>query len=111
MFKSKSKEIARLKKECDIRDHVIEKLKEDIKDLTRNHTKLNEDLEEARRIIEEYRCLDAATPSDCKRGEWCKACEFKKEIHTRYGFFGTGTMTSYFCGKAESCQNFVQEKI
>lgn len=52
-------------------------------------------------------------PEGCKKGPWCKACEFVKEF-THYEHFMTGSVpiaTGYVCGKGESCVNFVQKKI
>lgn len=68
--------------------------------------KTEEKLKEAREIIDQYRTLSDATPSDCKRGAWCKACEFVKPMRT---YSGLVFREEYFCGKAESCKNFVQK--
>lgn len=65
------------------------------------------ELKEAREIIERYRVLDDAAPVDCKRGPWCKACEFVKPMRTYHGMI---SREDYFCGKAESCKNFVQKE-
>ena len=108
MFGRKAKEIKRLKQDCDKRDFIINSLQEDIKDLQRDYTELNDKLAEAKQIIEKYRALDDATPSDCKRGSWCKGCEFNKEI-IEYDLYGRHQL-SCFCGKVESCSNFVQKK-
>ena len=56
--------------------------------------------------------MDILTPDDCKRGEWCKACEFVNVYHVpslyTLGYEITAT-SIYTCGKGESCKNFVQK--
>ena len=58
--------------------------------------------------LEEFTRLSDGTPDDCKRGPWCGACEFSKVMHISYGRFGYQNV--YFCGKGESCSNFIQKK-
>lgn len=71
-----------------------------------------EELEsEITRLSDRMRAFFAAedgTPDDCKRGEWCKACEFHKALHIPHGHWGYDTV--YFCGKGDSCPNFVQKE-
>lgn len=65
-------------------------------------------LNDAKRIIQEYWELDDATPEDCKRGTWCEACEFATNIRVD-NIFGSFRKV-YFCGKGESCKNFIQKE-
>lgn len=97
-------------KMLDDRDVELNFIVKERDELRKELTNTEKKLEEAREIIDQYRCLDDATPSDCKRGEWCKGCGFNKEIISRDRIWG-GTKISYFCGKAESCSNFVQKEI
>ena len=53
-------------------------------------------------------------PEGCKKGPWCKACEFVKTFtyyDFTYSMIGSVPIaTGYACGKGESCVNFVQKK-
>lgn len=77
-----------------------EQLKNDICELRseRDHLKLK---------LSTAVTLHESTPEDCKRGKWCEACEFAKEFHYSSGWVNR---TGYFCGKGESCNNFIQKK-
>lgn len=109
MFKNKKllEEIRLLKLEVSEREAVIDKLRELTKEKDDKLVEMETQLYEARQIIEKYRCLDEATPKDCKRGSYCQACSFNKEITVRDRY---GTRVTYFCSKAESCKNFVQKE-
>lgn len=105
MFKSKRKIIKELKAELEEKESIIAPLQA-------NCIKRDEELVEAKREIErlktrleDYIGLDDATPSDCKRGKWCAGCEFAKMVFAADGFV---VKEVYFCGKGESCQNFVK---
>ena len=60
--------------------------------------------------------LDLNTaPEGCKPGPYCKACEFSKNYPYFYHNDTIGPYLShpniiYTCGKAETCQNFVEMK-
>lgn len=58
--------------------------------------------------VREYRTLRDDTPIDCKRGTWCKGCEFGKQVLYRDGRFDMAV--DYFCGRGEACPNFVQKQ-
>lgn len=64
--------------------------------------------------INEFRKLNDAMPPDCKRGPWCKACEFVKEVKVfrplEPGKPACIVETLHVCGKGESCNNFVQKE-
>lgn len=64
--------------------------------------------------LDEISRVSDNTPEDCKRGHWCMACEFGKVYHYLESFdFSTSIKTRnqiYVCGKAESCQHFVQKE-
>ena len=66
------------------------------------------DLKRAYEDIDKLCAINSHTPSDCKTGEWCRACAFVKEYKfvPRYG----SVVIKYYCGKAESCNNFVENK-
>lgn len=91
----------------DDRDVELNFIVKERDELRKELTNTEKKLEETRQIINQYRTLDDATPSDCKRGSWCKGCEFVKTIFERNGRIYSET---YFCGKAESCKNFVQKE-
>lgn len=111
MFRRKeSEEVRLLKLEVSQREALIEKLQANYLRIDQEKTELEKALEEARKIINEYVVLGEATPSDCKRGEWCRGCEFSKPVTHSAGIFG-GIQHTYFCGKAESCKNFVQKEF
>lgn len=102
------KTIKNLQERIELRDLQIKNL---VKELAEAKDKLAETekaLRETHKIISEYTILGDATPADCKRGEWCRGCEFAKHITFR-SIFG-GLQETYFCGKAESCSNFVQKE-
>lgn len=76
----------------------IEELVDKNENLESKIEKLNNDLDEITSDIN-------TTPEDCKRGEWCEACEFAKfySITNNYHY-----STKCTCGKAEVCKNFVE---
>lgn len=52
----------------------------------------------------------SATPPDCTRGEWCRACTFEKaHIVRRHDGYNARLDVIRYCGKAMACQNFVQK--
>lgn len=56
--------------------------------------------------FEEISKLQDSIPSDCKLGNYCRACEFSEEIHIRKGL---GAITINMCKKGCICQNFCQK--
>lgn len=100
MFISKRKIINELKQALHEKDEVLAKAE---KELVRKE----EELAKVTKERDEFARLHDATPSDCKRGTWCEACEFAKKYALHKGVW---TKEYYFCGKAESCSNFVQKE-
>lgn len=89
-------------------------LSEEIKALKSHNATLSDEvqnqgikIDELEAKLEEFRKLDDATPNDCKRGRWCSSCKFRREMFEK---IGCNWRTVYFCGKAKSCSNFVQEE-
>lgn len=58
------------------------------------------------RKFEKIADLKDSTPADCKRGPWCKTCQFVRPF-----FNPLGGPTIYVCGKSESCSNYVQKEV
>lgn len=93
---------------------ALEELKDKNAKLEKEKDRLIEDLAELTTKFEEMGKLEASEPPDCKRGPWCRACEFVKTYHCKdyySGLFSGITMTGYMCGKGESCKHFVQKEI
>ena len=91
---SKKKRIEQLEAQIREKDRKIHRLE----DLIANHEMKFEAIQ---------RSLDS-TPEDCKPGEYCKGCSFRKA----YRIFNRRTDvfdTMYVCNKAGSCPNFVQQ--
>ena len=93
-------------KTLELRDAEINFLIKERDKLRMDLLEKEKELKEARKIIDQYRTLSDATPADCKRGSWCKACEFVKPMRT---YTGLVFREDYFCGKAGACSNFVQK--
>ena len=100
-MKTKKKQIEELKIQLEQKEYNFREL---LKDINIKNKRIQE-LEEK---LTEYFRLDDATPSDCKRGSWCGACEFGKSIHVAKGF---SYIETFMCGKANSCNNFVQREF
>lgn len=91
--------------------HHGEKFHELEKELVRTQSEfydLRRSYETLERKVEEYEKRLENTPTDCKVGSWCKACEFGKAVYIRSRIYGDTDL--YYCGKAEACQNFIQKK-
>lgn len=89
------KKIAELEKDNSRKDQKIHRLEDELAVLK---IKLSE--------IQQYA---NTTPTDCIRGEWCKACEFCKSFYVlNYPIYQGNTI--YICGKGESCKHFVQKE-
>jgi hypothetical protein len=100
-------------KKIRVLESQIKEKDELLKSLEKYNAVLNDELQtkkielaRAEVKVKEYTTLNDATPEDCKRGPWCKACGFNKELVEYRGRFRDSV---YFCGKAESCSNFVQK--
>ena len=100
-MKTKKQQIKELQAQLEQKEHNNSILAKDL-------NAKNERIAELEKKLVEYFKLNDATPSDCKRGSWCAACEFAKSIGIRQGF---GYTETYMCGKANSCQNFVQKEF
>lgn len=56
--------------------------------------------------FEEISKFQDSIPADCKRGDYCRACEFSEEIHVRKGLC---VITINICKKGCICPNFCQK--
>ena len=50
-------------------------------------------------------------PADCIEGTYCRGCAFVKEYYYNGAFHRGPVITGYYCGKGESCKNFIQKKV
>ena len=100
-------------------EHENQALKGQAEALIENGKKLidtiaecDEKINSLKSLVKKYENLNDGVPEDCKRGEWCKACEFGKPINVSDGPCGCISIrTVYFCGKGEACQHFVQKGL
>ena len=106
---TKKEKIKMLELELEGKNQLIVNITNDNKKLSNQNVELNDTIADAKRVLKEFMKADEATPKDCKRGSWCKACEFNKSIRVPFGMFGY--REEYFCGKEESCSNFVQREF
>lgn len=106
---TKKEKIKMLELELETNHRIIDELKRDKRELTDIATDHNNAIADLKAALRKFEVLNNATPENCKRGEWCKACEFAKEIRVPVGSFGY--KTEYFCGKNEACSNFVQKEF
>lgn len=96
MFKTKLRKVSELVREIRKKDERIEEL--------------NDEITRLRKHVATLLAAEDDTPSDCKRGAWCRGCEFCKVVHVPGNNWGSYDAV-YFCGKGESCQNFVQKEV
>lgn len=92
---------------------ALEKLEAENKKLEKDKTKLIEELAELHTKLEVFEDLKETEPADCKRGPWCRACEFVKTFYCRRYMPGIGYVGDevvYMCGKGESCKHFAQKE-
>lgn len=101
----------------------IAQLEKELKDALKTNKALEQKLThiEAERnscyhALKEMSKAQVTQPSDCKRGSYCRACEFGKPYYTyksnRYYaelMGGDITGTYYMCGKGQACPCFVQK--
>ena len=89
---------------------TIEKKDADIARLEAKLAEAESQISKLKNSLIAFKAADYGTPADCHRGSWCGACEFSKEfIIPGHGFIGNRTVC--FCGKGESCSNFVQKEV
>ena len=50
--------------------------------------------------------LEDSTPTDCKKGVWCKTCQFVRVFHN----IATLDIV-YTCGKGECCNHYIQKEV
>lgn len=83
---------------------VVDKKEERIEELSKN-------VDRYRKIIGELTEIKSSTPEGCKMGDYCRGCVHVKS-YVRYasGLYGDVAAT-YYCGKAETCKNFIQKEI
>jgi hypothetical protein len=101
MTKRTKKLIDSLEKSIKDKDREIQLLKDDISDKNNFIDELDKKLAACNHAI-------SSTPSDCKRGPWCEACGFRKEIRVNRGFVISDIVV---CGKGDSCVNFIQQEM
>lgn len=79
----------------------------------RDRDKYRVRLSDLENTLERVSNIEDTIPEDCKKGSWCKACEFARVFHYREdaAYMGYITDTVYVCGKGESCQNFVPKNM
>lgn len=68
---------------------------------------LMRDLDYNTHLLEELLEVKAALPTDCTPGPYCKACEFSKVYG--YNYYHNWNI-GHFCGKGQSCKNFIQKE-
>lgn len=89
---------------------TIEKKDEDIARLEQKLDEAEATISNLNSNLRSFKAVNDGTPEDCKRGSWCGACEFAKEVVIPgKSFLGNTHVT--FCGKGESCSNFVQKEV
>lgn len=92
--------------------HRILELEKELKKRDSQISKMDSCLKDYIRKFEMMQNISSNTPDDCKRGEWCKACEFANVYHVPSLYMLDYELTTtpiYICGKGESCKNFVQK--
>lgn len=88
----------------------IEQLEAQIREKDRKITRLEDLLaNHEMRFVNMQKTMDS-TPSDCKPGEYCRACHFGK-AYSMYDRQFCNTRTLYLCNKAGACENFVQKEV
>ena len=89
---------------------TIEKKDADIARLEEKLAKADSQISKLENSLIAFKAADYGTPAECHRGSWCTACEFSKAlIFPGHGLLGNRTV--FFCGKGESCSNFVQKEV
>lgn len=87
-------------------------LEKKIKELEKEKDQLRGELSTLTDIYKRAVELPNSEPEGCKRGPWCKACEFVKTYtYHQYGSIFSSEIVEYQCGKGESCKHFVQKEI
>ena len=59
--------------------------------------------------FEDIQKAEKAIPTDCKPGEYCKACIFSSTYMFRNRWGDLDRV--HFCTKAKSCENFAQKEV
>lgn len=93
----------------------IKELKENLCICIEKNGLLNKEIDELKNerqhlinTISDITRANYTTPEDCKRGEYCRACEFGRPLPITRGY---GVWQEIVvCGKAETCKNFVQKE-
>lgn len=57
--------------------------------------------------VEAMDCLDSHIPKDCKKGIYCRSCEFSRAFHIP-NMYGRFDQMVYLCNKGDICKNFVE---
>lgn len=95
----------------------LERLRHNNRELELEKDRLINKLATLQTKFEQMGELKDSEPPDCKRGPWCKACEFVETYHYNEYIPGghwspgfTTLRTAYMCTKGESCKHFVQKE-
>lgn len=96
MFQSKQKRIEQLEAQLLVKDRKINRLET----LLATREAQFDSMQKA---------MDS-TPSDCKPGAYCRACQFAK-VYTMYDRGLRNLRSVYLCNKAGSCQHFIQKEV
>lgn len=106
----------------------IAQLKKELNDALKTNKALEQKLTNTEEVLnscyhalEEMSKAQATQPSDCKRGSYCRSCEFGKPYYTYnypyknnvyYAELMGGDIkgTYYMCGKGQACPCFVQKE-
>lgn len=95
MTLTKSQKIKELEAQLEKKDRKIANLEDQVSGYQMKFEAIEESLK--------------ATPKDCKWGEYCRGCSFADSYFYRDRFGDLRQI--YFCGKQNSCQNFMQKEV
>lgn len=85
----------------------------EISSLKRENTDLRDCLSDTENALKNIIAVKETVPEDCIPGEYCRSCEFVKPFRYRNYVYNTykSNIQGYYCGKGESCKNFIQKEI
>ena len=100
------KKIKAMSQELFLKDKEIARLKGE-------NTDLKNCLDDTENAMKNIISVKKTVPEDCIQGEYCRSCEFVKTfLHYNYiPNVRKSIIKGYFCGKGESCKNFIQKEI
>lgn len=96
----------------------VEGLEAEVRKLTRRRNELERNLMDARdradlaekRLAAMNEVIETV-PEDCKPGKYCEGCMFAKQYIIRYWPRTSRYEFGLYCGKSESCKNFIQKGV